>query len=146
MRRGVQKYGYACVSADYRLAPQVSVKDILDDVKECIAFIREKVSSHTNPGALDVSRLAVSGSSAGGYLALLAGLYVDPKPNVIMPIYPITDPLGTFFTNPQPSPMGRYVASTEEMAPYLDPRAEAVANCGPLPDDTRMNMYEFPCV
>lgn len=87
MRRGVQKYGYACVSADYRLAPQASVGEILDDVKDCIKFIRNELSSHVDKGVLDVSRLAVSGSSAGGYLALLAGLYADPKPNVILPIY-----------------------------------------------------------
>lgn len=142
MRKGVQKYGFACISADYRLAPQVSVKDILQDVKDCIAFIRNDLSSHVDHGAVDVSRIAVSGSSAGGYLALLAGLYVDPKPNVILPIYPITDPLGTFFTNPQPPPMGRHVASKEEMAPFLDPKAEAVANCTPNPEeDARMHMY-----
>lgn len=84
MRCGVQKYGYACVSADYRLAPQASVGEILEDVKECIHFIRKELPSHTDEGALDVSRLAVSGSSAGGYLALLAGLYANPKPNVIL--------------------------------------------------------------
>ena len=141
MRSGVQKYGFACVSADYRLAPQVSVKDILQDVKDCIAFVRDGLSQQVKNGALDVSRLAVSGSSAGGYLAFLAGLYVDPKPNVIMPIYPITDPLGTFFTNPQPSPMGRYVPSKEEVAPYLDLKSDPVVNCGPAPEDMRGNMY-----
>lgn len=87
MRRGVQKYGYACISADYRLAPQVSVGEIREDVKDCIKFIREKLSSHVHKDALDTSRLAVSGSSAGGYLSLLAGLYAEPKPNVILPIY-----------------------------------------------------------
>ena len=141
MRRGVSKYGFACISADYRLAPQVGVKGILQDVKDCIAFIRNDLSKHIEEGVVDVTRLAVSGSSAGGYLALLAGIYVDPKPQVILPIYAITDPLGTFFTNPQPAPMGRYAASKEEMAPYLDPHAEPVANCGPLAEDPRMHMY-----
>lgn len=143
MRRGVQKYGYACVSADYRLAPQANVSEILDDVKDCIKFIRNDLSSHAGKGALDPSRLAVSGSSAGGYLALLAGLYAEPKPNVILPIYPITDPLGTFFTNPQPPPMGRYSPSKEEMAPFLDPKADQIANTGLLGEDTRMHMYVY---
>lgn len=139
-RRGVNKYGFACISADYRLAPQASVNEILDDVRDCISFIREDLESHVDDGAIDVSRLAVSGSSAGGYLALLAGLYADPKPNVILPIYPISDPHGTFFTNPQPPPMNRYAPPKEEMAPYLDPNAGQVANCGPMGEDSRMHM------
>ena len=144
MRKGVQRYGYACISADYRLAPQVTVKDILKDVKDCIAFIRNELPEHVAEGTVDVKRLAVSGSSAGGYLALLAGLYADPKPGVIMPIYPITDPLGTFFVNPQPPPLGRKAASKEQVTPYLDPNAEAVASCIPdIEKDSRMQMYTY---
>ena len=139
MRKGVHKYGFVCVSADYRLAPQVGVKDILEDVKDCITFIRTQLSSHVGEGVIDPDRLAVSGSSAGGYLAILAGLYVEPKPSVIVPIYPITDPLGTFFTNPQLPPMGRKLVSKEVLGSNLDPSAEAVANHAR--DDVRSNMY-----
>jgi acetyl esterase/lipase len=142
MRKNGQQYGYACVSADYRLAPQVSVADILEDVKDCIAFIRTKLASEIGGGDLiDPTRLAVSGSSAGGYLTLLAGLYVEPKPQVILPIYPITDPLGSFFITPQPPPMGRHLARKEDMAPYLDPKAKPVANNPPLPESDRGHMY-----
>jgi len=102
MRKAVQQYGLAVISADYRLAPQVGVAEILEDVKDCIYYIRTDLQGQLDQkDAVDVSRLAVSGSSAGGYLALLAGLYVDPKPNVLAPIYPITDPLGSFCTTSQ---------------------------------------------
>lgn len=37
-RRGVQKHGYACIAADYRLAPQVGIADILEDV--LVSFTR----------------------------------------------------------------------------------------------------------
>ena len=144
MRKGAERYGYACISADYRLAPQVGVRDILEDVKDCIAFIRNELPKHVAEDAVDVESLAVSGSSAGGYLALLAGLYVDPKPDVILPIYPITDPLGTFFTNPQPPPLGRPSTSKDKVAQYLDPNVEAVANCTPnVEEDARMQMYTY---
>lgn len=143
MRSGVEKYNYIAISADYRLAPQVSVREIFSDVQDCISFIRTNLPSILGEKA-DVSRLAVSGSSAGGYLALLAGLYVEPKPKVIVPIYPITDPLGSFFTTPQLPAQGKYVASKEEMAPYLDVNAPVVASSGVEPDeDSRAYMYGY---
>ncbi|KAL2827447.1 Alpha/Beta hydrolase protein [Aspergillus pseudoustus] len=142
MRAGVSKYNYIAISADYRLAPQVKVGEIFEDVKDCIAFIRTKLQMILGDAA-DVSRLAVSGSSAGGFLALLAGLYVDPKPQVIVPIYPITDPLGSFFTTPQPRIEGIHYASTEDLAPYLDPNAPVVSSSGYPPDDPRGFMYWY---
>ncbi|KAL2394005.1 hypothetical protein ABEF93_001993 [Exophiala dermatitidis] len=142
MRKSVHTHGYACISADYRLAPQVSVHDIFEDVKDCINFIRKELTSYVEEDALDVSRLAVSGSSAGGFLTLLAGLYVVPKPQVIIPIYPITDPLGGFFTKPQPAPPGRYAASKAEMEPFLNTQAEPSTSCGKVPDP-RAHMYVY---
>lgn len=139
MRNATKKYGLAVISADYRLAPQASVQEILEDVEDCIKFIRTQLPSQAGAGVLDVDKLAVSGSSAGGYLALLAGIYVEPKPKVILPIYPITDPLGTFFTNPQPPPMGRKMVEREELAEFLDPKAPQVASNAQ--DSPRMNMY-----
>ena len=93
-------------SADYRLAPQVSVGEILEDVKDGIVYARHALPAEIPAGVLDVSRLVVSGSSAGGYLALLAGLYVEPKPHVLLPIYQITDTLGTFFLHHRLHPWG----------------------------------------
>lgn len=139
MRNATRKYRLAVISADYRLAPQASVQEILEDVQDCVKFIRTQLSSQAGEGVLDVDKLAVSGSSAGGYLALLAGIYVEPKPKVILPIYPITDPLGTFFTNPQPPPMGRPMVDKESLAEYLNPKADQVAS-NPQ-DSPRMNMY-----
>lgn len=142
MRKGVAQHSYACVSADYRLAPQVPISAILEDVRDVIVFVRSRLASHAPADTLDTSRLAVSGSSAGGYLALLAGLYIEPKPQVILPIYPITDPLGWFFTNSQPPPMGRELVSKEHLAEFLDRKAVAVANCMPnAKEDARMHMY-----
>ena len=128
LRNAVQKYNIALITADYRLAPQVGVADIYEDVRDCVAFIRTKLSSHVGEDVLDTNRLAVSGGSAGGYLALLAGLYVEPKPRVILPIYPITDPLGTFFTTSKLHPAGGAHTDVEPLASFLDVKAEVVAN------------------
>ncbi|KAJ5083428.1 hypothetical protein N7456_012855 [Penicillium angulare] len=143
MKKAVQTYGFACISADYRLAPQVGVDDVLSDVLDCVEFIRTHLSDRLGQGVVDASRLAVSGSSAGGYLALLAGLHLQPKPQVIAPIYPITDPLGTFFTKSQPFPIGS--DSSEEdlarMGPFLDTKSPVVANSSKT--SSRHHMYAY---
>lgn len=92
----------------------------------CAAELPEELAAAGNKSGilLDTTRIAVSGSSAGGYLALLAGLATGPvKPKVILPIYPITDPLGIFFTTPQKHPAGHIERAALE--PYLDPKAPA---------------------
>lgn len=155
MLDSVSKYKHALITADYRLAPQVGIQDIFADVQDCIAFIRqpEGLAKHLNgivaAGIVDCSRLAVSGSSAGGYLALLAGLYAQPKPKVILPIYPITDPLGTFFTTSQPWPLEKDGLVDPEkrvedaaVQPHLDRKsASAVSNT--TSDSSRAMMYNY---
>ncbi|KAF4217759.1 hypothetical protein CNMCM6457_004270 [Aspergillus fumigatiaffinis] len=143
MVRGVTKYNYAFISADYRLAPQVGIKDIFEDVRDCIGFIRTELAEHTGPGVLDTHRLAVSGSSAGGYLSLLAGLYVNPKPKVILCIYPITDPLGNFFTISQLHTLGAARTDPALIAEFLDPQSQVVANSAPGEESNRNKMYNY---
>ncbi|KAK5122582.1 hypothetical protein LTR85_003845 [Meristemomyces frigidus] len=140
MLQAVSKYNIALISADYRLAPQVGVAEIFEDVKDCVAFIRSRLDKFAGEGVVDTTRLAVSGSSAGGYLAFLAGLYIEPKPKVILPIYPITDPLGTFFTTSQPHPFGGGRTDPEPLAEFLDPNAEVVANSA---EDSKRNQLYF---
>lgn len=124
-----------------RLAPQTAAAEILTDVTDCITYIRKQLTSdtHLTSSEVDVSKIAVSGSSAGGYLALLAGLHAKPSPTVILAIYPITDPWGVFFTTPQPHPDGR--VGKEVVAPFLDRNAEAVA--GNPPGTPRGKMYYY---
>lgn len=140
LRKAVNKYSICAVSADYRFAPQIGISDALEDVSDSVRFCRLSLASHLDsPDSIDPLRLAVSGSSVGGYLALLAGLYVDPKPNVLAPIYPITDPLGTFFTSSQPPAMGRSRGSREDVSEFLNVNGEVVANN--TADSKRMAMY-----
>lgn len=151
LKRSVDKYNHAVISADYRLAPQVGVAAIWEDVRDCVAFIRasDGLGKHTTPGALDTTKLAVSGSSAGGYLAFLAGLYCEPKPDVILPIYPITDPLGAFFTNSQPFPLFKPAGHVDlnkrvtaaDIQDYLEPGADVVADAPR--ESPRSNFYYY---
>ncbi|GAB7329395.1 hypothetical protein MBLNU13_g01187t2 [Cladosporium sp. NU13] len=137
MYDGVRKWKYTLISADYRLAPQVAIQEIFEDVEDCIKFVRDPqgLAALLPANTMDSTRLAVSGSGGGGYLALLAGLHITPKPGVVLAISPISDPLGLFFTIPHPwvhwdefeeddMPVG---IAESLLAPSLDPNGEAVA-------------------
>ena len=138
MLRGILKYNYALISADYRLAPQVGVAEILADVLDCLAFIRNDLTKLVSKDyLLDTTRIALVGSSAGGYLALLAALYAKPKPDVVLAIYPITNPLGEFFVKAQPHAMGR--VERDVVTPYL--AKDGVVESETKPDSNRNNMY-----
>lgn len=111
------------ISPNYRLAPQTPILDILSDVPELLAFVREKLNDELSGGKvevwIDTSRICLSGGSAGGYLALIAGLKM-PKAlgdeeiggyrgedgiRCIAPFYPITDLIDPFWqvkTDPVP--------------------------------------------
>jgi len=68
--------GWLGFSVNYRLSPGVALPDQLADVKAGLAWIRE----HAQEYGGDPSFVAVSGGSAGGNLAALAGLTEnDPK-------------------------------------------------------------------
>ena len=75
MRSGVEKYNYIAISADYRLAPQARIHEILQDVQDCIAFIRTDIPSLLGDKA-DVSRLAVSVVLTAGAVLYL---YLSPR-------------------------------------------------------------------
>src|SRR5262249_54768342 len=65
--------GYALVSFDYRLAPEVKLPDVLQDVQDAFKWLREQGPKSLH---LDPDRVVVSGGSAGGYLTLLSGVHV----------------------------------------------------------------------
>ena len=59
-----------CVSANYRLSPAGRFPDYVIDAKKVIAWVREQGDEHGAGSEV----LVVAGSSAGGYLAAMAGL------------------------------------------------------------------------
>jgi acetyl esterase/lipase len=58
--------GYAVVSADYRLAPETKASGIFEDLCDAWRWLRTEKSLRIAP-----NRIAVTGGSAGGYLALV---------------------------------------------------------------------------
>jgi acetyl esterase/lipase len=89
--------GFILVSLDYRLGPEVKVQQIAEDVRDAMAWIREKGPELF--GA-DTSRIVLTGSSAGSYLSLLAGTW-EPKPLAICSFWGYGNIMADWYTKPK---------------------------------------------
>lgn len=91
--------GHAVVSIDYRLAPETKLPAIVEDVQDAFAWVRERGPELF--GA-DASRVAAVGHSAGGYLALMAGVRVEPPLQALVSFYGYGDIVGDWYSRPDP--------------------------------------------
>ncbi|EPQ31921.1 uncharacterized protein PFL1_00120 [Pseudozyma flocculosa PF-1] len=149
IQRAVDRYGIAVVSPDYRLAPQCRAPGILDDVSDLLAFLVDKLPASLPSSApkLDLDRIVLTGSSAGGWLALLLGLGMCPRTrpellarvDAIAGIYPITTMDHPFFLEKRVPFLGPLANPPSEFAEYVDPDAPATANT--FEDRKRSNFY-----
>lgn len=89
--------GWVIVSVDYRLAPGTSLPDILQDVVDAHRWIYERGSELFHA---DSSRIAVMGSSAGGYLTLAMGYLARPRPTALVSLYGYGDLTGAWYSQP----------------------------------------------
>lgn len=91
--------GYAVVSIDYRLAPETKLPEIIADVEDAFRWIRAQGPQEF---AADPQRIAVIGGSAGGYLTLVAGYRVQPRPTVLVSLWGYGDLVGEWYNTPSP--------------------------------------------
>jgi acetyl esterase/lipase len=69
MLKGLER-GYAVVSINYRMSGEAIFPALVQDMKAAIRWVRANAQEHM----FDPGRIAVWGGSAGGYLALVAGV------------------------------------------------------------------------
>lgn len=94
------------VNADYRLLPEASAEDILDDLEDLYKWVgsdlQNALSSQPSLEALrvDLDRVLVAGGSAGGYLSIQTALghfnqnsssAAAPKIRAVVAAYPMLD-------------------------------------------------------
>jgi arylformamidase len=65
--RGLVQAGVAVAVAGYRLCPEVSLEEVVQDVRDALAWLYLNGADH----GVDASRVQVSGHSAGGHLAAM---------------------------------------------------------------------------
>ena len=91
--------GYAVVSIDYRLAPETKLPGIVEDLRDAWSWL---LCDASDKYGFDVDRTAVVGHSAGGYLTLMSGISLDPKPRALVAFYGYGDILGDWYRLPDP--------------------------------------------
>jgi acetyl esterase/lipase len=89
--------GYALVSIDYRLAPEVKLWQLVSDLEAALNWVR---GDGGKTSRLDPKRLVATGGSAGGYLTLLAGVSDPPRPTALVAYWGYGDVDGDWYTKP----------------------------------------------
>ena len=89
--------GYTVVTIDYRLAPETLIPDIITDIQDAFVWVREQGPELFNA---DPDRIAAAGHSAGGYLALMSGCCVIPRPKAIVSFYGYGDIIADWYSKP----------------------------------------------
>lgn len=100
-QRQVELYtnaGFNVFSIDYRLAPESKLPDIIRDVQNAIEWLVQHGQEHAD---FDPGKIAVIGSSAGGYLALMTGT-LKTRPQAIISFYGYGDITGDWYLKPSP--------------------------------------------
>jgi acetyl esterase/lipase len=108
--RSLLDAGFAVVSIDYRLAPETKLPGIIGDVEDAFRWIRSKAGTLH----LDPDRLTVCGGSAGGYLTLMTGFCVNPRPKALVPYWGYGDIVGPWYSRPDPFYLKQPAVTREE--------------------------------
>jgi acetyl esterase/lipase len=117
--RSLLDAGFAVVSIDYRLAPETKLPGIIEDVQDAFRWIRANAADlHLEP-----ERVAVCGGSAGGYLTLMTGFSVNPRPKALVSYWGYGDIVGSWYSQPDPFYLKQPAVS----------RAEALSAVGSAP-------------
>lgn len=85
------------VSFDYRLAPETQLPGIIEDLEDGLRWLHAEGPKLFRA---DVSRVAVVGGSAGGYLTLTAGFRAQPRPMALVSLWGYGDLVGDWFSSP----------------------------------------------
>ena len=89
--------GYVVVSIDYRLAPQVKLPAILEDVRDACDWVRKSGPSLFR---IDPEQFFVMGQSAGGYLTQMTGFCLQPRPRALVSFWGYGDIAGEWYSRP----------------------------------------------
>ena len=88
--------GFVVVSIDYRLAPETKLPGIIEDVQDAWRWLHKS----SKELGIDPKRIAAAGGSAGGYLTLMTGFCVSPRPRALVAFYGYGDITTPWYSQP----------------------------------------------
>ena len=91
--------GYVVVSIDYRLAPNVKLPAIIEDVRDACAWVRK---SGPKLFQIDPDQIFVMGQSAGGYLTQMTGFCLKFRPRALVSFWGYGDISSGWYSRPDP--------------------------------------------
>jgi acetyl esterase/lipase len=99
VKRAFLNSGYVLVSIDYRLAPETKLPAIIEDLRDAYTWVHDE---GPRLFGADTRRIAVAGGSAGGYLTLMTGFCVKPRPAALVSFWGYGDIAGDWYIKPSP--------------------------------------------
>ena len=105
-----QEYSAIIVSPNYRLLPESSVLEVLEDVEDHWRWLHQSLPlllqrETNNTVKADLSRIMTIGDSAGGYLSLQMGLSHPDEIRAVNAVYPMVNPKAPYFCSGQERPV-----------------------------------------
>jgi len=97
IRKVCEAQDYVLLSLDYRLAPEVKLPAIIEDLQDAFRWIH---SEGVTKFHIDPNKILVAGGSAGGYLTLMTGICVEPKPKALLSYYGYGDIDAAWYVEP----------------------------------------------
>ncbi|MBL8230004.1 MAG: alpha/beta hydrolase [Bryobacterales bacterium] len=128
--------GFALACIDYRLAPETKIGGILTDLGDAWKWLKEEGPKRF---AADTSRLSVMGQSAGGYLTLMSGIVLRPRPRALVSFYGYGDIAGDWYAKPDPFYSQQPAVSKEEALAVVG--TQEIAEPPPGKDRLRFYLY-----
>ena len=131
------KGDHVVISIDYRLAPETKLPAIIEDVQDAFRWIRKQASTPLN---IDSEKLIVAGGSAGGYLTLMTGFCIEPRPRALISLSGYGGIVGPWYSQPSPYYLETVPRISKEAA-YATVGATCVS-APPAPDE-RGTFYHY---
>ena len=127
--------GYVVVAIDYRLAPETRLPEILEDIEDAHRWVRDQGPTLLR---IDPRRVVAVGQSGGGYLALMAGVRVQPRLKAVVSFYGYGDIAGEWYSRPDAFYLAQQRVTKEDADKMVG--EQALSESPPLP---RIGFYVY---